>query len=197
MNIYIQSGYAFRHGARLSHNLDANAIGKEIAGLRDENGEFTNADVVEAAKPETSAMHTYFEWNDAVAGDLWREDQARYLVRSVVPLVADPRTEDEFPAAERAFISMNVVGTDLEQSGRYKVATVRSGTPQAFTPPAVPKAKPEPATDEPAALIITAPPALLKTPERERALGILQRWAESYSDDPYFAGVVAAIRVLG
>lgn len=197
MNVYIQSGYAFRPGARISKDLDGHAIGKEIAALRDEESEFTNAKVVEAARPESSAMHTYFEWDNDTAGVLWREEQARYLVRNIVYVVADPRTEEEYPTDERAFISMNVVGTDAEQSGRYKVATVRTGTPQAFTPPAVPKAKPEAPADEPAALIITAPPAVLKTPERERALGILQRWAESYSDDPYFAGVVAAIRTLG
>lgn len=43
----------------------------------------TASDIVEAAKPAESPLHRYFEWDDSKAAELYREDQARNLFRSI------------------------------------------------------------------------------------------------------------------
>ena len=57
--------------------------------------------VVEAARPEGSALHAYFDWDDRVAGDKWRLQQARELIRSVrISIPNQP------PVEVRAFVSL-------------------------------------------------------------------------------------------
>lgn len=47
-------------------------------------------DVVAAAKPVSSPLHSKFEWDDTRAGHLYRLDQARWLIRLVVVEVKTP-----------------------------------------------------------------------------------------------------------
>lgn len=81
----------------------------QIAGERLEtirvrnNGRLTAEDVVEDARPEDSPLHPAFEWNDDVAAEKWRAEQARYLIRSLVVRV--DRAEGE-PTPIRAFVSV-------------------------------------------------------------------------------------------
>lgn len=61
---------------------DARAIGpvlQEIAA----DGDVTAAAVVDAAKSSNSPMHRYFEWDDTVAAQQYREGQAREIIHSV------------------------------------------------------------------------------------------------------------------
>lgn len=219
--IYFQSGYAFKPGARFKNTLDPNAVMKEILPLRDEDGVVDVEDVVDRARPTDSAMHDHFEWDDSIAADEWRKEQGRNLLRNIVPLIVNSRTEDEAPSTMRAFETMYAGTNDPVYAGKYKMVTVKYTADPVATP-----AKPKPATfapmypttvrtptrngqtqapaielpedDEPQqAIVIAPPPAVLLTPERERALSTLRRWADAYGDDPYFAGVVAAIRALG
>lgn len=44
-------------------------------------GAVSPRDVVDAAKPNDSPLHPYFEWDDDKAADNWRLDQARRLLR--------------------------------------------------------------------------------------------------------------------
>ena len=57
-------------------------------------------DVVESARSEASPLHDSFEWNDAVAGENWRMEQARKLIRVAVTMI-DGTTEPV-----RAFVSL-------------------------------------------------------------------------------------------
>jgi hypothetical protein len=47
------------------------------------HGGLTPALVVDEARPETHPLHERFEWDDSVAGEAYRRDQARRLIRSV------------------------------------------------------------------------------------------------------------------
>ena len=55
----------------------------ELVRLHDENDGLRPKEVVSAARPTDSVLHPHFEWRDAVAGELYRESQARYLIRVV------------------------------------------------------------------------------------------------------------------
>lgn len=71
------------------------SLREQLQEIYDAHGKLTPALVVEAARPEEHPMHGRFEWNDAVAGEKYREVQARELIKSVrVTYRKDDRTED-------------------------------------------------------------------------------------------------------
>ena len=65
---------------RLSDEEKA-AILREIAAQH--GGNLDPRDVVEEAKASSHPLHDYFEWRDKIAGEQFRIDQARALIRSV------------------------------------------------------------------------------------------------------------------
>lgn len=63
---------------------DAQVIGEElekISALND--GKLHPGDVIEAAREESSRLHRFFEWNNALAAEKFRENQARLMIRNV------------------------------------------------------------------------------------------------------------------
>lgn len=102
--------YVFRDDEPLrikgSKNADPQMIGEAltvIAGLG--GGEITPKAVVEAARSPDSALHNHFEWEDRVAAESYRLDQARRLIRVV-------RIEDQDASSGyvNAFLSVNSGG---------------------------------------------------------------------------------------
>ena len=56
----------------------------ELRRIYQQNGnKITPSDVVDAARPEDSPLHSRFEWDDSVAGEKYREAQAAQLIRTV------------------------------------------------------------------------------------------------------------------
>lgn len=71
-------------------------------------------DVVEAARPKTSPLHSSFTWDDTEAAHNWRLWQARMLIRATVHLV--DVDGDKRPV--RAFVSLT---TDRDgETGGYR-----------------------------------------------------------------------------
>lgn len=61
-----------------------NAARERIQWLADQNdGRVTASMVVADAKKKTSPLHACFDWDNDVAGDKWRLEQARRLIQSV------------------------------------------------------------------------------------------------------------------
>lgn len=58
------------------------AIAKELKKL-ERKGEITSQRVVNAARNESHPLHGCFEWDDTVAGEKWRNEQARRIIRTV------------------------------------------------------------------------------------------------------------------
>lgn len=69
------------------------------------------AEVVEAAKDEASPLHGDFTWDDSEAAGLYREQQARQVIRAAV--VFEPRLQ----RSTRAYLS---VPTDRTNEGGYR-----------------------------------------------------------------------------
>ena len=90
--------YKFRNGYSLP--VDAQTVGDRLTSIKDQLGRvYTPADVVADAKPWASPLHPCFEWNNRKAADLWREDQARHVIRSVETVeTSDDGTETRRPA---------------------------------------------------------------------------------------------------
>lgn len=60
--------------------------------------------VVEGARPEDAVLHDEFEWDDTEAGRLYRDDQARHLLRSAVVIYRRPDRSLTQPV--RAFVKL-------------------------------------------------------------------------------------------
>jgi hypothetical protein len=68
-------------------------------------------DVVEAARPVDSPLHHRFEWDDSIAGEAYRKNQATVLIRSSrLPIPRPPgQREQRFV---RSFVSNYQVDTE-------------------------------------------------------------------------------------
>lgn len=77
---------------------DAQVIGPEIERIAIERGGVRPEDVVEEARNQGSSLHNYFEWNDQVAAEAYRLDQARYMLRSIKIKIEDQETITEIRA---------------------------------------------------------------------------------------------------
>ena len=50
----------------------------------EEKGTLNAQTLVDVSREEGTVLHDDFEWNDAVAGEEWRKEQARLMMRSLV-----------------------------------------------------------------------------------------------------------------
>lgn len=84
-----------RPGSRLSHE-DARVALEELRRLGASRPihELDTQEIVDAARPEASPLHRFFEWNDAAAAEAHRRQQAGILINSIVVR----REEIEYPA---------------------------------------------------------------------------------------------------
>ena len=88
--------YHWTPGARF--RAKAQAVGEtlqELAAKYDDR--LTPRVVVDAARPETSPLHPCFEWDDVRAAELFREGQARLVLRSIRVVSEDADTREPQP----------------------------------------------------------------------------------------------------
>ena len=74
---------------------------EELLAIRASQGRLTPQLVVDAARPASSPLHSRFEWDDSVAGEAFRRQQAQELIRKVRVVYA-PSDEGSFKSV-RAF----------------------------------------------------------------------------------------------
>jgi|DewCreStandDraft_4_1066084.scaffolds.fasta_scaffold49690_1 hypothetical protein len=92
--------YRFRDGFHL--NGDPQVVGETLEDIRRKHdGRLRPEAVVKAAREPNSALHGYFEWNDAKAARKYRLQQADYLIRAVVVC---PEESDRPFEPVRAFV---------------------------------------------------------------------------------------------
>lgn len=72
--------YRWKSGARSP--VSAQVAGEVCAEL-EEAGNLTPSALVDASRPDEAPLHAAFEWDDEIAAELYRETQARYIIRSV------------------------------------------------------------------------------------------------------------------
>jgi hypothetical protein len=86
--------YSWKPGSRCT--VPAQEAGKELERISGEhNGVLKPAVIVQESRPEDATLHPCFEWDDPKAANLWREDQARSIVRSIRVIPDDSPQPDE------------------------------------------------------------------------------------------------------
>lgn len=63
-------------------DADANKVGKELKKI-EEKEELTREKVLDYAKNKKSELHKCFEWDDSVAGEKYRLQQASFVLSSI------------------------------------------------------------------------------------------------------------------
>ena len=118
--------YKASPGARFSDS-EAEVYGTRITQLADKLGYVTPKIVVEDAKSPKSPLHDYFEWNDKIASEKWRLDQAGYLIRHISITIEDhakPEIRHFYsitPSEEmktkdpKVYVTMDVIMSDDEK----------------------------------------------------------------------------------
>lgn len=110
--------YAFRDGPVLikaAKDADPQVIGETLASINERSGgRMPPTAVVDAARDEANPLHPHFDWDNEVAGEKWRIEQARSLIRSIVAIEDD----DDRPAP--AFVSINDNGTAYRAIGEVR-----------------------------------------------------------------------------
>lgn len=94
--------YKWKEGAH--GPVPAQTAGEELERIRvRQNGRLEAADVVRESRDPTAPLHPAFEWDNEKAADAYREDQARYMIRSITVAMPSRKGED---APVRAFVSV-------------------------------------------------------------------------------------------
>ena len=90
--------YQWKSASRIKTN--AQTAGEICENLERTVG-LTAQNLLEVSRPEDAPLHNEFEWNDSVAAEKYRKNQARYIIRM---LCVAPEKEDKPPV--RAFFTV-------------------------------------------------------------------------------------------
>lgn len=101
--------YQLKAGSRIK--TAAAVVGAECERLERE-GRLTAKELVKESRPKDAPLHKEFEWRDKVAGELWREHQARHIINSVV--IINERKEPQ-----RVFFNI-----EIKEQEYYSVDTI-------------------------------------------------------------------------
>ena len=96
-------GQAFVYKYKLPGLMKAPA---EVAGavcqqLTESSEGLTPKTLVDASRPEDAPLHNEFEWDDAIAGEKFREFQARKYIGNIIIVKSDYQTERELKLVEK------------------------------------------------------------------------------------------------
>jgi hypothetical protein len=77
----------------------------ELLAVRSQHGKLTPQLVVDTARDPEHPLHSRFEWDDAVAGEAWRRQQAHELIRKA-KVVYREADESQPEKSVRAFLAI-------------------------------------------------------------------------------------------
>ena len=84
------------------HKASAQVVGELCASLENTADGLTPKSLLEASRSEDSPLHDEFEWDDGVAAELYRENQAAAIIRNIVVV----SSESNQPVC-RAFVNVH------------------------------------------------------------------------------------------
>ena len=111
-----KKNYVYKKTAFVRRGVKAQTAGEELERISKEHGEITPPLVVDEARPEESPIHEVFEWDDEVAAEQHREQQARQLIRSIQVVKPESNTEPVFIHihSEQAYLPTKTVVNNVD-----------------------------------------------------------------------------------
>ena len=82
--------YKYKNGA--VHRVSAAVAGPICQRLHDAKI-LTPKNLVDEARPEDSPLHPEFDWDDSIAAEKWREEQARQVIKTIILYESDTQNE--------------------------------------------------------------------------------------------------------
>jgi hypothetical protein len=114
--------YTWTEGAHIK--TDAQRVGEVLVELQSENGgRLTPRVYVDAARPSESPLHPTLEWDNLRAAELYREDQARHVIRCIRVATPNEKGEQE---QRRVFVNVIESVDGEDQNGYAPLARVLS-----------------------------------------------------------------------
>jgi len=91
---------AYKWSTNLYAKVKPEDAGREFEQIERENGYITPEAIVDRARPENSVMHKLFEWNDSIAAEKYRTQQAGCIIGALIV------TKSETNYTKRAFVNI-------------------------------------------------------------------------------------------
>jgi len=89
-----QVSYKFRDSARIKGGVDAQTVGETLTAIEGQHGGITPSLLVDKSRPEDAPLHPCFTWDNDQAAELYRETEARSIVRSVRVVYPDAKKSE-------------------------------------------------------------------------------------------------------
>jgi len=109
--------YKWAAGSQIK--IDAQQAGERIELLKKNfDGKLRPKNLVDDARHVRSPLHKAFEWDDGVAAEQYREQQASYILRSIITVhvsISEPKSP---PQHMRAFVNVRTPGNLKERTFR-------------------------------------------------------------------------------
>ena len=86
------------------HKVSAQAVGEICERLEKQNGACTPQALLDESRDPSAPLHNEFDWDDTVAAEKWRIEQARMLIKDVRIIRSDD-TQERKMYHERGFVS--------------------------------------------------------------------------------------------
>ena len=93
--------------------MDANIVGGVVEKIEAEHGAVTKELLLEASRPEDSATHSIFEWDNDKAAEKYRLEQARQTISALRVVYETPEKE---AISVKAFVNVS----ELSEKARYR-----------------------------------------------------------------------------
>ena len=108
--------YQFRKG--FAHKVSADVAGAVCEDLA-KSGSLTPKKLVEVSRPKNAPLHSEFEWNNTRAADLWRQQQARMIINSLVVVAPETQTVVRkfynIQSSERSYETLETIMSDVNK----------------------------------------------------------------------------------
>lgn len=124
--------YKWNAAWNLNSKPDAQMVGKKLEQLKTEHNDILiPSDIVDDARSKKSILHPIFEWDNNIAAELHRKEQARALMRCLV-VVYDQDQCNEGKSEDgkkmvRAFIHIDRSDKDKDQKKSGSLSDPKSG----------------------------------------------------------------------
>lgn len=99
-----------------------------MKSLEHDDGKLLAPEVLDAARPETSPLHSFFNWDDSAAAEQYRLGQAEGLIRRyTVTIVRQQASGQQKSVIMREYVSDRHIGVQDTPPGTYRnVASLTS-----------------------------------------------------------------------